>query len=30
VKKIREESDRLGVAVDGGIWQQIRAIPEAR
>jgi 3-dehydro-L-gulonate 2-dehydrogenase len=30
VKKIREESDRLGVAVDGGIWAQILAIPEAR
>jgi 3-dehydro-L-gulonate 2-dehydrogenase len=30
VKKLRAESDRLGVPVDGGIWEQILTMPEAR
>jgi 3-dehydro-L-gulonate 2-dehydrogenase len=29
VRSLREESDRLGVLVDAGIWQQIVTMPEA-
>jgi 3-dehydro-L-gulonate 2-dehydrogenase len=30
LRKLRQESDTLGVPVDAGIWQQILAMPEAR